>query len=178
MTHLDARAFLVTFLPYETRRLTRTGVALHCLDYWADELAPWVAMSVDVRIHYDPRDVTIAYVRSPGGEYLTVTSTTPGVGKISIYEWNARREYERSLARHPTLIAARDASLRRGDELVARARGRRRVDARLASKAAGDVNMAPEAIATSPEESPVLQQELQAEGVPIIYGIEGDDDEC
>ena len=76
---LNPTEFLVTFLPSETRRLTRTGIQIHNLQYWDDGLAQWVGQHQDVRVHYDPRDVTYVFVRTPGGPLVKASVTTPGV---------------------------------------------------------------------------------------------------
>lgn len=130
--------FLATFLPSQTRTLTRTGVRMDDIEYWDDSLEPWVGQSEQVSVHRDPRDVSIVSVRTPGGVLVKAKTTTPGVGAISLAEWQARRAYERSLARDPEIVAIADASRKRRDALVEEAKTSRRIARRNATKAAGD----------------------------------------
>lgn len=134
----DPLEFLATFLPSEERRLTRTGVQIHCLQYWADALDAWVGQGKDVRVHYDPRDVTFVYVRTPGGVLVKATVTTPNVPAISLAEWQARRSHERSFGRSPALVAVSDASSERSKQLVNEEKEKRKVQRRRATQAAGD----------------------------------------
>lgn len=130
--------FLAAFLPGETRKLTRTGVEIHCLQYWSDTLAPWVGQHKDVLVTYDPRDITVVYTRTPGGAVVRCVVTTPGISAISLAEWQARRRYEQSLGNDPKRLATRDASMSRSDLRASEAKASRRVRRRLATKAAGD----------------------------------------
>jgi putative transposase len=107
---LDPLEFLVAFLPRKLRRLTRTGVQIHSLQYWAEALEPWVGQVLNVPVHYDARDITRVYVRTPGGVLVMATMTTPGVPAISLAEWEARRSRERAASRHPDVVASSDAS--------------------------------------------------------------------
>lgn len=135
---LDPVKFLVTFLPYETRVLTRTGVEIHCLKYWDDALGQWTGRNLKVEVHYDPRDITVVYVRSPFGLIVRCTVTTPDVPAISLSEWGARRIGERTYANDPERVAKRDASLNRSDQLISEAKASRRVRRRKATQAGGD----------------------------------------
>ncbi len=138
MKPFNALEFLATFLPGEKRRLTRTGVQIHSLQYWVDSLAPWVGQHLDVHVHYDPRDITFVYVRTPGGVLVKAVVTTPCIEPISLAEWQARRSHERSLAKSPERMALADASQKRADALVDQAKASRRVRRRQATQAAGD----------------------------------------
>lgn len=176
MTH-DPIEFLVTFLPSEERVLTRTGVEVHRLQYWSDTLAQWVGQHRKVRVHYDPRDISVIYVRSPVGIIVKAMVTTPGIKAISLAEWNARRLRERSLCRQPALTEVADNSQKRNDQLVKQAKQLRSVRRRNATEAAGDrwrpsVDQAP--AANVPEHAGEREAEQNAEisGTPIIFHIE------
>lgn len=134
----DPLEFIVAFLPGENRVLTRTGVEIHRLQYWSDELGPWVGQRITVRVHYDPRDITYVYIRAPSGMLVKATATTPGVKAISLAEWSMRRQCERSMSRDPELVALSDESLRRNDETVKQAKASRAIRRRRATAAAGD----------------------------------------
>lgn len=175
---LNPIEFLVTFLPSEMRRLTRTGVQIHSLQYWGDGLEQWIGQHRNVRVHYDPRDITVLYVRSPVGVIITAKVTTPGIEPISLAEWESRRNYERGLSRDPTLVAVADASQKRGDQLVSQAKASRRVRRRKATEAAGDRwrPAAPPAAVTEPD-SPLTRgaAPMPAPTVSQIYEVEGID---
>ena len=135
---INHQEFLVSFLPGEIRTLSRTGLRLHDLQYWADPLAQWVGQHKKVRVYYDPRDITVVYVRTPAGVLVRASVTTSGVPAISLAEWGARRNAERAACKHPDLVAIADASQKRGDVLVSQAKASRRVRRRQATAAAGD----------------------------------------
>ncbi|TWI05723.1 Mu transposase C-terminal domain-containing protein [Aerolutibacter ruishenii] len=168
--------FLVTFLPSEMRRLTRTGVQIHNLQYWGDALAQWIGQHQDVRVHYDPRDITVVYVRSPAGVIVTARVTTPEIKSISLAEWGARRNYERATSSDPAFMAQRDASQKRGDQLVSQAKASRRVRGRKATEAAGD-RWRPEAspVTESATPPPAEAAPMLAAVVSQIYDVEGID---
>src|SRR3546814_4042885 len=117
---------MASFLPGELRVLTRTGVEIHRLQYWDDGLSNWVGQRAKVQVHYDPRDVTYVYVRTPGGTLVKAAVTTPGVSALSLAEWSARRQHERASCRDPALVETSGASLRRTDALGRQANDRKR----------------------------------------------------
>lgn len=174
----DPNELMASFLPGETRRLTRQGVQMHCLQYWADALAPWVGQGKQLQVLYDPRDISFVYVRSPIGKLIKAAVTTPGVFSISLAEWEARRNAERALCQRPDLVAIADASQKRGDELVSQAKARRKVRRRLATQAAGDPWRAPATTAPDasigPADSAATLPILPA--LPTLFEIEEYDD--
>jgi putative transposase len=169
--HLE---FLVSFLPADTRRLSRTGIQIHCLEYWSDQLAPWVGEKRDVLVHYDPRDISVLYVRTPGGAIVVATVKTREIGPISLVEWDFRRAIERGMGRDSALVAMADESLKRSDELVAQSKRKRSVERRAATRAAGDRLLPPQATQSEPERVPAAPD---VSTVAVIYSIEGMDDE-
>lgn len=134
----DPLEFLAAFLPGDCRVLTRTGVEINNLQYWADALSPWVGRHKKVMVTYDPRDITFVYVRTPSGVLVRCAVTTPGISAISLAEWQSRRRYEDSLGKDPERVAKRHASMRRNDERVTEVKASRRVRRRRATEAAGD----------------------------------------
>lgn len=134
----DPLEFLAAFLPGDYRVLSRTGVEINNLQYWSDALSPWVGQRRRVLVTHDPRDITVVYVRTPGGVLVRCSVTTPGIASISLAEWQARRRYEDSLGKDPELVARRHASTRRNDARVADAKASRRIRRRHATQSAGD----------------------------------------
>lgn len=181
MMLFDPLEFLVAFLPRKLRRLTRTGVQIRCLEYWADALEPWVGKDLDVPVHYDPRDITRVHVRTPGGVLVMAKVTTPGIPAISLAEWESRRHQERSASRHPDLIAQADASQKRGDELISQAKASRKVRRRKATAAAGDRFRVDTKISSEIETKTSIQpNEPEPEAIVLdtplrIFDIEGYD---
>jgi putative transposase len=168
---LNPIEFLVTFLPRKRRCLTRTGVEIHCLQYWADALEPWVGQGLKVLVHYDPRDITRVHVRTPGGVLVMAEVTTPGVPAISLAEWEARRHLERSVSRHPDLIARADESQKRGDELISQAKASRRVRRRKATAAAGDHFRASTNISSDSQLKVIeIQNKPESDPDPVVLG--------
>lgn len=106
----DPAAFLLDFLPFETRVLRRTGVHLHNICYWSDAFAPSIGRSDDkVVVKYDPRDLRRVFVRI--GESYVAAQTRDGA-RPGVTLWELR------------------AALR-----ALRARGRREVDEELVFQA-------------------------------------------
>lgn len=178
---LNPLEFLATFLPSETRCLTRTGVQIHDLQYWVDALEPWVGQHKKVRVYYDPRDITVLYVRIPGGALVKAKVTTPNIAAISLAEWMARRNHERGLSRNPELIDAADQSQKRNDEFVSQAKASRKLKRRKATEAAGDrfrPASAPTTDDTTEASASAQEQEPDSPSLnanPNTYDIEGYD---
>lgn len=175
MQLLNELEFLATFLPGDTRCLTRTGVQIHSLQYWSDALVPWVGQHMDVHVHYDPRDITSVYVRTPCGLLVKAIVTTPDIQPISLAEWQARRSHERSLSRSPGYVTQADASQKRGDTLVDQAKASRRVRRRKATEAAGDRYRSEPTPSAKPEPATMnlrdVEQQLR-DYSPQAYDIE------
>lgn len=144
----DHQEFLAAFLPGEERAITRTGVQVHRLDYWSDHLEPFVGRGKRTLVTWDPRDITYVFVRTPGGPLVKAILTTPGVSRMSLAEWEARRRWERTIAKDPALRRQADESLLRAHETVEQAKQSRRIRRRQATAAAGDPFYTP--VASSP----------------------------
>lgn len=134
----DPLEFLAAFLPGTERALTRTGVQVHCLNYWHEALDPWVGQGKRVLVTWDPRDIYCAYVRTPGGVLVKAVLTTPDIPRMSLPEWEARRRWERTLAKDPMVQREADQSLLRSHSHVQDAKRSRRIQRRRATAAAGD----------------------------------------
>lgn len=135
---LDAQEFLAAFLPGDERNITRTGVQVHRLDYWNDQLEPYVARRMRTLVTWDPRDISYVFVRIPGRPLVKATLTTPEVSRMSLPEWEGRRRWERTIAKDPVLRRQADESLLRAHAGVQEAKQSRRVRRRRATAAAGD----------------------------------------
>lgn len=151
----DARTFLLDFLPGGTRTLSRTGVNMHSLQYWSESFSEDCARKPRVRVTYDPRDISVVYVRLPDGRVTAAHLTTRGVPAVSLAEWEMRRAYERSIAARPAYAKARDAADDIADGIVTEAKKTRKVRRRRETQAAGDPLRALSSEATIASGSPV-----------------------
>ena len=69
----DPEGFRVDFLPSELRMVRRDGIHLFGLRYWDDILSLWAGrQGRQLRVSYDPRDLSTIFVRSPGGQRYAV----------------------------------------------------------------------------------------------------------
>ncbi|MCR5942640.1 DDE-type integrase/transposase/recombinase [Ochrobactrum sp. XJ1] len=69
----DPEQFLRDFLPYEERCIRRDGLHLFGIRYWDDVLSPLAGRSSrQVRIKYDPRDLSCVYVEQADGSIWPV----------------------------------------------------------------------------------------------------------
>ncbi|NTF72591.1 Mu transposase C-terminal domain-containing protein [Rhizobium rhizogenes] len=69
----DPERFLRDFLPYEERCIRRDGLHLFGIRYWDDVLSPLAGRSLrQVRVKYDPRDLSCVYVEQEDGSIWPV----------------------------------------------------------------------------------------------------------
>ncbi|WP_245191577.1 Mu transposase C-terminal domain-containing protein [Acetobacter oryzifermentans] len=70
---LDSQAFLLDFLPYETRVIRRDGVRLFNIQYQDGGLAHLLGRpDTRLRVKYDPRNLSSVYVELPDGDHVRV----------------------------------------------------------------------------------------------------------
>ncbi len=98
---LPADRFLLDFLPYEHRRLVRTGLRLFRVDYSARDLLPmWRRQNQDQIervVVYDPRSLaTIWVVDDATGEYIAVPYRVPRAD-MTLAESQAARQQLKAL---------------------------------------------------------------------------------
>lgn len=83
-------AFLVDFLPVVRRKLTRTGLVIDHVRYFANVLQPWISRREDLGrfiIRRDPRDISRIWVLDPEGvEYVEVPYRTLSNPAVSVWE--------------------------------------------------------------------------------------------
>lgn len=97
----SADRFLLDFLPYEHRRIVRTGLRLFRVDYSARDLLPlWRRQNQDAIeriVVYDPRGLaTIWVVDDATGEYITVPYRVPRAD-MTLAESEAARQHLKAL---------------------------------------------------------------------------------
>jgi len=96
---LPAERFLLDFLPYEHRRLTRTGFRLFRVDYSARDLLPmWKRQNqkqIERIVVYDPRSLaTVWVVDDAAGGYLAVPYRVPRADMTLAESVAARRQLQ------------------------------------------------------------------------------------
>lgn len=69
----DPEGFRIDFLPSTERMVRRDGIHLFGLRYWDDILSLWAGrQGRQLRVSYDPRDLSTIFVRSPEGQRYPV----------------------------------------------------------------------------------------------------------
>ena len=69
----DPEGFRIDFLPSTERMVRRDGIHLFGLRYWDDVLSLWAGrQGRQLRVFYDPRDLSTVFVRSPEGQRYPV----------------------------------------------------------------------------------------------------------
>ncbi|WP_299682825.1 transposase family protein [uncultured Roseobacter sp.] len=69
----DPEGFRIDFLPSEQRMVRRDGIHLFGLRYWDDILSLWAGQQGhQLRVSYDPRDLSTVFVRGPDGQRYPV----------------------------------------------------------------------------------------------------------
>jgi putative transposase len=83
----DRMAFWTSFLPEERRRLLKDGIHLEKIRYWSDALSRDVGRGAEVKIKYDPRDLTRIFVRQPDGHFVEARYRNLAYPPVSWWEW-------------------------------------------------------------------------------------------
>jgi putative transposase len=74
--------FRLDFLPYQIRKVKRTGITLDATRYWHDDLNP--VLRQDVMVRFDPRDPSKVWVRRDDGMVVTAAAVAGrGAGQPS-----------------------------------------------------------------------------------------------
>lgn len=124
---------LCNFLPYEKRLIRRTGIQLCDIHYWAPGLDEWIADGKKREVFYDPRDISVIYLRGPTGMILEAKPTRSDIPAISRQEWRALRARQRNGA-NPSIRAAHDKGLKTRRDLIGNACKATRMAHRATSK--------------------------------------------
>lgn len=71
--------FRMDFLPFEYRRVRRTGIEINTSRYWHDALTPLMRHERDIPVIYDPRDPSRVWVRNEGDLIEAPAIAGPGL---------------------------------------------------------------------------------------------------
>ncbi len=94
----DRMAFWTSFLPEERRRLLKDGIHLEKIRYWSDALSRDVC-GAEVRIKYDPRDLSRIFVRQPDGHFVEARYRNLAYPPVSWWEWKHAKKRLREQGR-------------------------------------------------------------------------------
>jgi len=85
--------FRIDFLPFELRRVKRTGINLCRRRYWHDQLTGLIESPDDAIVSYDPRDLSRVWVRRPDGRLIEVPCVyvEPTVSQASVSDEDHER---------------------------------------------------------------------------------------
>ena len=86
----DKPGFRISFMPFERRKIRRTGIRLFSIDYWSDALSPMIGRVLHaVTIKYDPRDLSCVWVMAPDGR--AIEARYKNLNRPQISWWEYRR---------------------------------------------------------------------------------------
>lgn len=68
-----SRQSLIESFPRVCRVVRRAGISLHSIRYRSDALTAWTGNPQKMEVHYDPRDLSRIYLRTPDGDYYELT---------------------------------------------------------------------------------------------------------
>ncbi|MGH8507048.1 MAG: transposase [Stenotrophobium sp.] len=163
----DAFEYYASFLPAEKRKLTRTGISIHTLNYWASEFSPWIGESRTVLAHFHPMNVQRIYVRLPDGRIIVASATQPDVQGVCLSDLRQRKGALRTIAKDPVLERASAEGWKRNQErLEAAQKASRKAKSNGDS---GDDSLPPDyAPPPSPRPLPILPQVTRQPFVVLI----------
>ncbi len=86
--------FRLAFLPFVMRRLQRSGIQFKQSRYWAESLTCWMHPEQVVQVHYDPREFSRTWVRTPDHRTIEALAIAgPAAGQPRLAKLNeAERE--------------------------------------------------------------------------------------
>lgn len=85
----DPERFLIDFLPFERRAVTKEGVLLNHIHYWSDAIRPLLNDGARYIVRYDPRDLSRVWLLSKSGVYCDLPYKSRHRLPISLWEHSA-----------------------------------------------------------------------------------------
>ena len=92
--------FRLDFLPFEIRRLHRTGIDFYCSRYWHPDLAPWVGFEHNVMVRFHPHDLRCVWVRNEHGDFIELPAVAGrALGELTVISLTAeeRKRLEKGI---------------------------------------------------------------------------------
>jgi len=81
--------FLISFLPFEQRKLRRDGLHLFNIRYWDNVLPSIMHLGAPVVVRYDPRNLSRVFVMGPDQRYFPVPYADLSLPPITLWEHRA-----------------------------------------------------------------------------------------
>ncbi len=93
---VDVDAFRTSFMPFEWRRLGRTGITLFSVGYWSDAFGSMLGRTKGkAMVKYDPRDLSQIWVIDEAGHVIVARYRDLSHPRISLWESRrARKEWQ------------------------------------------------------------------------------------
>lgn len=106
--------FRMDFLPFEYRKIRRTGIEFRASRYWHADLTPLLRLTEEVPVRYDPRDRSRVWVRHEGQ-----LIEAPAIAGLGVGDLAARQRVD--AATQAELEAAMDAGFAACDRIEVKA---------------------------------------------------------
>ncbi len=151
----DREAFVTDFLPSVRRLVRRDGLRLFGLRYWDDVLSLWAGrLDRPLQVAYDPRDLSIVFVRGPDGRFWPIRFADLRRPAITLFE--QRQALAELRARGAALVdeALIFETIAQQRTLVAEARGLTKQVRRQGERVAQAIR--PRVVSGRPESAPAL----------------------
>ncbi len=95
---VDTEAFKISFMPFERRRLGRTGITLFSVGYWSDAFGAMIGRTKGKAVvKYDPRDLSQVWIIDEDGRAIAARYKDLSHPRISL--WEARRARKQCMTR-------------------------------------------------------------------------------
>ncbi len=158
----DPQSFRVDFLPYEFRRVNRTGIELHGSRYWHPDLTPLIRNPESTMVRYDPRSPQTVWVRTPDGRLVEAPAIAgPAVG-------GPARRVQLDAETAATMDAAIDAHYEHCDEIEEQAARKTRAARRKPGKPRAPSSPAKRPASTPTEPPPSMPSPPTSDAAPAV----------
>lgn len=172
----DPASFRIDFLPFEFRRVNRTGIELHGSRYWHSDLTPLIHSPESTMVRYDPRSPQAVWVRMPDGQLVKAPAIAgPAAGSAAR---RARLDAETAAA----MDAAIDTHYARCDEIEAQAARKTRAASRKTQRPRPTSSPAPSDAPPLPSSPPIAPlatttgaTDPSAHGQAVMEGVRTDE---
>ncbi len=139
----DPRGFVRDFLPFKERKVGRQGIRLFNITYYDEELANIINSSNrNVKIKYNPRDMSTVFVETSDGKYMPVQYADLTRPPISLWEYQlvgkALNAQGRRTINEETIFGAIEAKRQILEQAQAASKAARRAAARLPNGELGE----------------------------------------
>lgn len=161
---MDSQAFLLDFLPYETRAIRRDGVRLFNIQYQDGGLAHLLGRpDTRLRVKYDPRNLSSVYVELPDGDHVRVPYADLRREPITLWEHRTAVRRLKDEGRRSVDEASIFTAIREQRAILEEARGQSRESRRSVVRR----EVAHRHAGSAPEPFPAGATEEDADRIPM-----------